>query len=188
MGCDNNNPIIVFFSLNCKRVSMCFWLYCRLYCMGFAASNTQMGFQHFALFLKDFIRRTESSNLGTLSFRNSSKSMRNIIRNWLCIMIIKLMLTIGLWRDESLWDEPSDLSVTIGLWRAPYRNITDTKRSDLCKTTSDSTVLHNPDGFFLITYNGYICFISLQYAYKDRKIRFLFWNSKEKVLACLPKH
>lgn len=83
---------------------------------------------------KDFIRRRESSNLGTstLSFRNSSKSMRNIIRNWLCIMIIKWMLTIGLSRDESLWDESSDLSVTIGLWRAPYRNIT-----DLCKTTSD---------------------------------------------------
>lgn len=142
MGCDNNNPIIVFFSLNCKRVSTSFWLSCRLYCMGFAASNTQMGFQHFALFLKDFIRRTESSNLGTLSFRNSSKSMRNIIRNWLCIMIIKLMLTIGLWRDESLWDEPSDLSVTIGLWRAPYRNITDIKRSDLCKTTSDFGVAY----------------------------------------------
>lgn len=132
-----------FFSL-CKRVSTSFWLSCRLYCMGFAASNTQMGFQHFALFLKDFIRRRESSNLGTstLSFRNSSKSMRNIIRNWLCIMIIKLMLTIGLWRDESLWDEPSDLSVTIGLWRAHYRNITDTKRSDIGKTTSDFGVAY----------------------------------------------
>lgn len=184
-----------FFSLNCKRVSTSFWLYCRLYCMGFAASNTQMGFQHVALFLKDFIRRAESSNLGTLSFRNSFKSMRNIIRNWLCIMIIKLMLTIGLWRDESLWDEPSDLSVTIGLLRAPYRYITDTKTSDLCKTTSDFGVAYRTlqscttlKVFFLITHNGYICFISLQYAYKDRKIRFLFWNSKEKVLACLPKH
>lgn len=52
------------------------------------------------------------------------------------------MLTIGLWRDESLCDESSDLSVTIGLWREPYRYITDTKRSDLCKTTSDFGVAY----------------------------------------------